>query len=98
MPTLLGILVLVSGVVLPMALVGWLALRMNRKPPLASSRVGLLLAFNGVLPVGLVLLGLGLMAPAFWALSWVRAAAFAALGVAGLILLALVIPAGKRST
>jgi hypothetical protein len=79
-----------------MALVVWLALRMNRKPSLESGRVGLILAFNGILPVGLVLLGLGLMAPAFWTLTWVRTAAFAALGIAGLILLALIIPVGKR--
>ena len=84
---LLGILVLTAGVILPMALSGWLAFRMNKKPPLASRRVGLILALNGVLPVGLVLLGLGLMSPAFWSRTWVPAAAYVALGAAGLILL-----------
>ncbi len=98
MTRLLGILILTAGVVLPMAMVGWLAFRMNRKPPLASGKAGLILAFNGVLPVGLVLLGLGLMAPAFWTLTWVRAAAYAALGAAGLILLVLIFPVGKRSS
>ena len=90
MTRLLGILILTAGVTLPMALAGWLAFRLNRKPPLASQRAGLILALNGVLPVGLVLLGLGLMSPAFWDRTWVPAAAYVALGAAGLILLMLV--------
>ena len=98
MTKLLGILILTAGVILPMALAGWLAFRLNRKPPLASRKVGLTLAFNGVLPAGLVLLGLGLMSPDFWTLTWVRVAAYAALGAAGLILLVLIIPVGKRSS
>ncbi len=98
MTRLLGILVLTAGVILPIALAGWLAFRLNKKPPLASRRVGLILAFNGVLPVGLVLLGLGLMSPAFWALTWVRAAAYAALSVSGLVLLALLFSASAKHT
>ena len=47
-----------AGVIFPMVMVGWLALRMNRKPALPPNRVGLILAFNFMLPVGLVLLGL----------------------------------------
>jgi len=100
MTRLLGILILTAGVILPMALAGWLAFRLNRKPPLASRRVGLILALNGVLPVGLVLLGLGLMSPAFWSRTWVPAATYVALGAAGLIFLLLVLarrwPGGQR--
>lgn len=90
MTRLLGILVLTAGVILPMALAGWLAFRLNRKPPLASRRVGLILALNGVLPAGLVVLGLGLMSPAFWSRTWPPVAATVALSAAGLILLMLV--------
>jgi len=91
MQTLAGILTLVAGVIFPMAMLAWLAFRMNKKPPLSSDRVGMILAFNGVLPIGLVLVGLGLMAPSIWALGWVRIAAYFALGVAGIILISLLV-------
>lgn len=89
MVTIAGILVLIAGVILPMVMVGWLARRMGRKPALSPGRVGLLLAFNGVLPVGLVLLGLGLLSPGFWSATWVRVAAIAACVAAVVILILL---------
>lgn len=94
MDKVLGILIMIAGVALPLAMVGWLAVRLNRKPAPPARLTGLVLAFNGVLPVGLVLVGLGLLAPSFWALSWVRVAAWAALAVAAIILVALL--AGGR--
>ena len=97
MHTVLGILALVGGVAFPMGLLVWLALRMNRKPALSSNRLGLILAFNGILPVGLVLLGLGWLAPSFGRLSWVRTDAAAALAGALLILIALAFDVRKRS-
>ncbi len=97
MHTLLGILSLVGAVAFPMGLLVWLALRMNRKPALSSNRLGLILAFNGVLPVGLVLFGLGLLAPEFGALRWVRIGAAAALVGSLLLLLAWALDVRKRS-
>lgn len=94
---LLGVLILMTGVIFPMAMLGWLAFRMGKKPPLGPERTGLILAFNGFLPVGLVLLGLGLMAPQFGALPWVRVAWMAALAAAALVLIALGVARGRRT-
>ena len=94
---LLGVLVLMTGVIFPMALLGWLALRMGKKPPLGPNRMGLILAFNGLLPVGLVLLGLGLMSPQFGALPWVRVGWMAALAAAALVLILLGVTRGRRT-
>ena len=94
---LAGVLVLMTGVIFPMAMLGWLAIRMGKKPPLGADRTGLVLAFNGLLPVGLVLLGLGLMSPQFGQLMWVRAGWIAALVAAGLVLIALGVSNGRRS-
>jgi hypothetical protein len=92
-----GVLILMTGVIFPMALLGWLALRMGKKPPLGPNRTGLILAFNGFLPVGLVLLGLGLMSPEFGALPWVRTAWMVALGAAALVLVVLGVTGARRS-
>ena len=94
---LAGVLLLMTGVIFPMAMLGWLAFRMGKQPPLGPNRTGLILAFNGFLPVGLVLLGLGLMAPQFGALPWVRTAWMMALGAAGVVLIALGVSRGRRT-
>ena len=94
---LLGVLILMTGVIFPMAMLGWLAFRMGKKPKLPPNRVGLILAFNGVLPVGLVLLGLGLMAPQFGQHLWVRAGWMVALAAAAALLLILGVSRGRRA-
>ncbi len=63
MRTVLGILLVVIGVAYPMAAVFWLNQRMSRQPAMTSTQVGLALAFNGVLPVSLILAGIGLLVP-----------------------------------
>jgi hypothetical protein len=98
MQKLSGVLILMAGVIFPLVMVGWLALRMNRKPPLPPDRVGLILAFNFMLPVGLVLLGLGLMSPAFGAQDWVRLASTIALGGAAVVLVVLGVTRGRRTS
>ncbi len=97
MQKLLGVLVLMAGVIFPMAMFAWLALRMNRKPALRADRMGLMLAFNGILPVGLVLLGFSLMSPAFGAQTWVRFAWMIALAAAAAVLVALGVSGGRRT-
>jgi MFS family permease len=102
MQTVLGILTLVAGVALPMAMVGWLAMRLGRKPRPPARLIGLVLAFNGVLPLGLILLGLGLLKPEFWAATVVRVGTFTALLAAAIILGLIIaaraptVPAGGR--
>ncbi len=56
-----GILVLLVGVSYPVAIMFWLNQRMSRPPGLLPRQVGWILAFNGVFPVTLILLGLGLI-------------------------------------
>lgn len=102
MQTVFGILAIVAGVILPMAMVGWLALRMGRTPRPPARQVGLVLAFNGVLPLGLILWGLGMLSPEFWASSLVRMGTYATLIAAAVILVLLLAsprvsaPAGGR--
>jgi len=61
-----GILLMVLGVSFPLGMLFWLNQRMKRPPALAPRQVGLLLAFNGVLPVGVIALGLGLISASAW--------------------------------
>jgi hypothetical protein len=68
--TVAGILVLVAGIVFPMAMLFWLNSRLSRKPSLSAGQVGLALAFNGVLPVAMIMLGIGLIAPHLWETVW----------------------------
>ena len=97
MTRLAGVLLLMTGVIFPMAMLGWLAFRLGKKPPLGANRTGLILAFNGFLPVALVLLGLGLLAPQFGALQWVRTAWIVALIAAAVALIMLGVASGRRS-
>ena len=62
----IGILVLVVGVVTPMAMLFWLNGRLGQKPPPSPREVGVLLALNGILPLGLIVVGLGLLQPRLW--------------------------------
>jgi hypothetical protein len=86
MQTLAGIVLLLIGIAFPMCMLVWLNGRMKRKPLLTSTRTGMLLALNGILPVGLVLAGFWLISPAFGA-STAFKAAMLAVGFAVLALL-----------
>ncbi len=61
MSVAVGILLTVAGVLFPMAMLAWLGGRMNRQPALQPRQVGLLLAFNGTLPVALIAAGMGML-------------------------------------
>jgi len=63
-----GVILLVAGVVFPMGTLLWLNTRLKRRQILAARQVGMVLAFNGVLPVSLVTLGLGLISAGLWAM------------------------------
>jgi hypothetical protein len=81
-----GILCLVIGVSYPMGVLLWLNARMRRQPALAPRQVSVVLAFNGVFPLVLIGLGLGLLSPRVWALpSFLPALVF--VGLAALVLL-----------
>ena len=97
MEKLLGVLLLMTGVIFPMVLVGWLAFRMSKKPSLAPQRIGLILAINFVLPVGLILLGLGLMAPTFGGHAWVQLAWMISLAAAAVMAIILGVSRGRRT-
>jgi uncharacterized membrane protein len=87
MRTLAGIVLLLIGIAFPMGMLVWLNRRMKRKPLLTSTRTGMLLALNGILPLGLVLAGFWLLSPAFGASTPFRAA----MSAVGLAVLALVV-------
>jgi len=87
MHTLAGILVLLIGISFPMGMLVWLNGRMRRKPALQPRQVGMLLALNGILPLGLILSGLWLLSPPFGASPAVRVAIIAS-GLAVFALLA----------
>jgi hypothetical protein len=92
MRTVFGILLLVAGVVYPMAALVWLNRRMSRPPALAPRQVGMILALNGVLPVSLIFWGLGLIVPRLGVMLPVRMvailASIVAVGLIGALLLA----------
>ena len=90
-----GILLVITGVFFPMAMLVWLGSRMRRQPPPRPRQVGMWLAFNFVLPVGMVLLGLSLISPQFGASTVIRYATWAALGAAGVLLIALAVDAAR---
>jgi hypothetical protein len=86
MLTLAGILILIIGVAFPMGMLVWLNGRMRRPPSLQPRQVGMLLALNGILPLGLVLTGLWLINPPLGA-SLVFKTVLLACGLAVLALL-----------
>ena len=61
MRILAGILLLIIGVIFPMAMLFRINGVLSRKPAPQPSRVGMLLALNGVLPVALVTTGLAML-------------------------------------
>jgi hypothetical protein len=77
MRVLVGIAVLLAGIAFPMGMLIWLNGRMKQQPALASRQTGLLLALNGILPLGLVLGGLWLIRPAVGASTAFKAAIIA---------------------
>ncbi len=86
----------ISGVIFPLALAAWLSIRLNRAPRPSPRQVGLTLALNGLLPVGLVTLGMALMSDRLGALVWLRGVALAAWIAAGIVLVALLITTVTR--
>jgi len=88
-----GILLVITGVFFPMAMLVWLSSRMRRQPPPRPRQVGMWLAFNFVLPVGIVLLGISVISSQFGANPVIRIAMGAALGAAGVLVIALAIDA-----
>jgi hypothetical protein len=83
---LAGILILLIGVAFPMGMLVWLNGRMRRQPALQPRQVGMILALNGILPLGLVLIGLWLIYPPFGASLTFKAVLIAS-GLAVLVLL-----------
>lgn len=94
MRTLAGILLLVIGVIFPMAMLFRMNSVLSRKPAPRPSRVGMLLALNGVLPVALVISGLMLISVHFSASPVLRVAALAAWLAAVALVIVLVIGKG----
>ena len=73
MRILLGILLVVVGIAYPMGALLWLNHRLARRPTLATSRVGVILAFDGVFPVFFIVSGLGVLVPRLWAILAIKA-------------------------
>jgi len=96
--TLAGILLLIIGVILPMAMLFQLNSVLSRKPAPRPSQVGMLLALNGVLPMALVISGLVLLSARFSASPALRAALIATWVASAALLLVLLINrgAGRR--
>jgi hypothetical protein len=96
--TLAGILLLIIGVIFPMAMLFQMNSVLSRKPAPRPSRVGMLLALNGVLPVALIISGLMLLSDRFSAAPALRAAMIATWVASLALLIILVIGkgAGRR--
>jgi hypothetical protein len=92
--TFAGILLLIFGVIFPMAMLFQINSMLSRKPAPPPSRVGMLLALNGVLPVALIISGLMLLAVRFAASPALRAALIATWVASGALLLVLLIGRG----
>jgi hypothetical protein len=71
--TLAGILLLIIGVIFPMAMLFQMNSVLSLKPAPRPSRVGMLLALNGMLPVALIISGLVLLSARFSASPVLRA-------------------------
>jgi hypothetical protein len=81
----LGVLLLLAGAALPLAFLVWLNGRLGRTPAPRPRQMGLWLALNFVLPVGLVLSALRLISARVAASPVIRDAAAAALAAAVLL-------------
>ena len=67
MRNLVGALLLLAGVIYPLAAVFWLNQWIGRRRRLVPRQVGLVLAFNGVFPMTLIGLAVGLLSARLWA-------------------------------
>jgi hypothetical protein len=92
--TLAGILLLIIGVIFPMAMLLQMNSVLSRKPAPRPSRVGMLLALNGVLPLALIISGLMLLSTSFSASPALRAALIATWVASLALLIILVIGKG----
>jgi len=92
--TLAGILLLIIGVIFPMAMLFRMNSVLSRKPAPRPSRVGMLLALNGVLPVALIISGLMMISARFSASPALRAALIATWVASLVLLIVLVIGRG----
>jgi len=92
--TLAGILLLIIGVIFPMAMLFQMNSVLSRKPAPRPSRVGMLLALNGVLPVALIISGLMLLSDRFAVSPALRAALIATWVASAALLIAVVIGRG----
>ncbi len=81
----LGVLLLLAGAALPLAFLAWLSSRLGRTPAPRPRQMGLWLALNFVLPVGLVLSALRLISARVAAAPVIRDATVAALAAAVLL-------------
>ncbi len=91
MQVVLGITLIVAGIAFPMAALFWLNRRMLRSPALTPRQVGLILALNGVLPVGLIFWGLSVLVPRLGATLEVRVVAILATAASVALLGALIL-------
>jgi len=89
--TVAGILILIVGVAYPMAALIWLNGRLGRQPALAARHVGRIVAFNGVFPLSLIGLGVGLLSTGLWA-SLAFKMVLALTGLVSLVLLLILLP------
>lgn len=78
-----GILLLSAGVIFPLAFLIWLSSRLGRQPLLRPRQVGMWLAFDFVLSIGFVLVGLRYISPQLAASTVIRDAGTATLIAAG---------------
>jgi uncharacterized membrane protein (GlpM family) len=92
--TLAGILLLIIGVIFPMAMLFQMNSVLSRKPAPRPSRVGMLLALNGVLPVALIISGLMLLSDRFATSAALRAALIATWVASAALLIVVVIGRG----
>jgi len=81
----LGVLLLLAGAALPLAFLAWLSSRLGRTPAPRPRQMGLWLALNFVLPVGLVLSALRLISARVATAPVIHDAAVAALAAAVLL-------------
>jgi hypothetical protein len=97
MQVVLGIVLLTLGAGYPIGVLFWLNRRMARQPALTPRQVGLILAFNGILPVAVILGGVACLVPGLWERAEFKAAAGAAV-VAALVLLGLLLAARRSAS
>jgi hypothetical protein len=93
---LAGILLLITGVAFPVAMLFWLNGVLSRKPAPPPGRVGMLLTLNGVLPVALITTGLVLLSARMAVSPALRVVMFATWLTSMVLVIFLVIGRGVR--